>query len=413
LSRPCCLSLASLCLVGVFLFRAQQARADRIPQAISNTQSWRMQGNVRPHLQPKLDRGPVDPSFPMQGMKLVFQLTSSQETALNALLQQQMDPSSANYHGWLTPEEYANRFGLFPADIRRLTSWLQQQGFTNIVPARSGTWIGFNGSAAQVQTVFHTTIHQYLVNGQMHYANIVEPSLPGVFRGVIAAISGLNDFRPQARVVVKSVQPYFTSSLSGNHFLAPDDFATIYDVQGLYASGINGAGQAIAIMGQSDLSKDTGHNNRYDVVTFRDVSNLPPVDLQVILVPGSSDPGIVKNDVDEANLDVEWSGAVARNAKLIYVNSQNALFNSLQYAVDQNLAPVISLSYGDCEPNFSSSDISTLTGIAQQANAQGQTIVSSAGDSGPADCDYSSDPNNPVKSATHGYAVDVPASFPT
>ncbi|MGC2111035.1 MAG: S53 family peptidase, partial [Candidatus Korobacteraceae bacterium] len=113
-----------------------------------------------------------------------------------------------------------------------------------------------------------------------------------------------------------------------------------------------------------------------------------------------------------ANLDLEWSGAVARNAKLIYVNSQNALFDSLQYAVDQNLAPVISISYGDCEANFSSSDISTLTHLAQQGNAQGQTLVASSGDSGAADCDYSSDPNHPVKSATHGYAVDVPASLP-
>ena len=103
---------------------------------------------------------------------------------------------------------------------------------------------------------------------------------------------------------------------------------------------------------------------------------------------------------------------MARNAKLIYVNSKNALFTSLQYAVDQNLAPVISISYGLCEAQFSSTDIATLTAMGQQANAQGQTIVSSSGDSGAADCDYSADPNNPVKSATHGYAVDVPASLP-
>ena len=84
----------------------------------------------------------------------------------------------------------------------------------------------------------------------------------------------------------------------------------------------------------------------------------------------------------------------------------------LQYAVDQNLAPVISISYGLCEAQFSSTDIATLTATGQQANAQGQTIVTSSGDSGPADCDFNSDPNNPVKSATHGYAVDVPASLP-
>ena len=410
--RPRCHTLVFLWLVGLCLFPAEQALADRIPQNISEAQSWRMQGNVHPHLRPELDRGPVSGSLQLQGMTLVFQLTATQQTSLAALLQHQTDPSSANYHRWLTPEEYANRFGLSAADVSRISDWLRHQGFSNIIPARSRTWIGFSGSAAQVETVFHTAIHQYLVDGQMHYANTVEPSLPGAFRGVIAAIGGLNDFRPQPRAIVRSAQPHFTSGLSGNHFLAPDDFATIYDVQGLYASGIDGAGQAIAIMGQSDLSKDSGHEDQYDVVTFRDVSKLPPVDLQTILVPGISDPGIVQNDVDEANLDVEWSGAVARNAKLIYVISHNALFNSMQYAVDQSLAPVISLSYGDCEANFSSADISTLTGITQQANAQGQTIVASSGDSGPADCDLTTDPKNPVKIATHGYAVDVPASFP-
>ncbi len=208
------------------------------------------------------------------------------------------------------------------------------------------------------------------------------------------------------------MHPNFTSEISGKHFLAPDDFATIYDIQGLYGSGITGAGQSIAIVGQSDLSRDTNHGNEYDVMTFRNVSNLPQVSLQVILVPGDQDPGIVKDDVDEANLDVEWAGAVAKDASLIFVNSQNALFNAMQYAVDQNLAPVISISYGLCEAQLSSSDISTLSTLTQQANAQGQTIVASSGDSGPADCDYSADPNNPVKSATHGYAVDMPASLP-
>ena len=296
--------------------------------------------------------------------------------------------------------------------MARAAQWLRQQGFTNVLPARSRTWISFSGTAAQVQAAFHTSVHQYLLRGELHYANATEPALPAAFRGVVTSIGGLNDFRPKVRGTAHSVLPHFTSDLSGNHYLAPDDFATIYDVKGLYNSGVDGSGRTIVVVGQSDLSKDSGHNDQYDVVTFRSVSNLPAASLQVVLVPGDSDPGLVSADADEANLDLEWSGAVARNAALVYVNSQNALFDAAQYAVDQDLGDVISISYGDCEANFSSSDISTLTRLAQQANAQGQTMVASTGDSGAADCDYSSDPNNPVKSATHGYAVDVPASLP-
>ena len=387
------------------------AWAERIPQAIDNASTWRLRGNVHPMARAEYDRGAVEGSTPMEGMKLVFQLTPAQQVALDTLLKEQLDPSSPTYHHWLTPEEYAVRFGVSPDDMARVANWLRQQGFTNIAAARSRTWIGFNGLAAQVEAAFQTPVHQYLVNGKMHYANAAEPSLPSAFRGVVIAVSSLNNFRPRPYSVV---HPHFTSDVSGKHFLAPDDFATIYNVQGLYNSGLDGSGVSIAVMGQTDLSTDSNHNGQYDVQTFRSVSlpKLPAVNLQVVLVPGQSDPGSDAPDQDEANLDLEWASAVARNAKLIYVNSNNALFSSMQYAVDQNLAPVISISYGLCEAQFSGSDIATLTGLGQQANAQGQTIVTSSGDSGPADCDYSSDPNNPVKSATHGYAVDVPASLP-
>ena len=265
-----------------------------------------------PRARAEFDRGAVDGSLQMEGMRLVFQPTPEQECSLDILLQQQLDPSSPNYNNWLTPEQYADRFGLSPGDINRVADWLRRQGFTSVIEARSRTWISFNGSAAQVEAAFHTPIHQYLVNGEMHYANTAEPALPGAFRDVVMAIGALNDFRPRPHGIVRSVHPNFTSEISGNHFLAPDDFATIYDIQGLYNSGINGSGQAIAVMGQTDLSTDTNHDNQYDVQTFRSVSNLPAANLQVILVTGQTDPGSTTADQDEANLDLEWSGAVAR-----------------------------------------------------------------------------------------------------
>jgi subtilase family serine protease len=403
--------LALFVLAGLGLLSPVSAPAQRIPPKIDNASVQRLRGNVTPIARPEFDRGSVNPSLPMQGMKLVFGLTPAQQKSMDTLLAQQQDRTSANYHHWLTPEQYAERFGVSATDIQRAATWLRQQGFSHVTASRSRTWIAFSGSAAQVESAFRTSIHQYVVNGGTYYANTTDPSLPSTLRGVVQGITGLNDFRPRARGIV--VHPDFTSQLSGKHFLAPDDFATIYDLHGLYASGITGAGQTIAIMGQSDLSTDTNHGNQYDVVTFRQVSNLPSVNLQVVLVPGDQDPGIVSNDVDEANLDVEWSGAVARDATLIYVNSQNALFSAMPYAIDQDLAPVISISYGLCEASLSSSEINTLMTVTQQANAQGQTIVASSGDTGPADCDFTTDPKNPVKIATHGYAVDVPASLPS
>ncbi len=169
--------------------------------------------------------------------------------------------------------------------------------------------------------------------------------------------------------------------------------ATIYDIAPLLAAGTNGSGQKIAIMGQTDI-------NLSDIQAFRSQFNLPANTPQVILT--GRDPGTSSTDLPEADLDIEWAGAVARNATILYVNSTN-VFTSAQYAIDQNLAPVISMSYGGCEAENSSSTRS----LAQQAAAQGISWVASAGDSGAAGCDSSSS-----SVATHGLAVNVPASFP-
>ncbi len=187
--------------------------------------------------------------------------------------------------------------------------------------------------------------------------------------------------------------------------IAPGDFYTIYNESPLLASSINGQGVSIAIMGQTDISLT-------DVAAFRTASGLCttvtstcPNPLPTVKLIGS-DPGTSPGDLDEAMLDVEWAGAVAPNANIIYVNSTN-VFSSLTTAIGNNLAPIISISYGDCEANFASTNsLAPYNLFFQQANAQGQTIVGPAGDSGATDCDFDDYP------AVGGLAVDFPASSP-
>jgi uncharacterized protein (TIGR03437 family) len=105
----------------------------------------------------------------------------------------------------------------------------------------------------------------------------------------------------------------------------------------------------------------------------------------------------------EADLDLEWSGAVARNANLIYVYARS-VNTAVQYAIDRNLAPVLSMSYGGCEVVSSMG----LRAIAQQANAQGITWIASSGDTGAVQCDR----GNPTQEATKGPTISVPAGYP-
>jgi uncharacterized protein (TIGR03437 family) len=125
----------------------------------------------------------------------------------------------------------------------------------------------------------------------------------------------------------------------------------------------------------------------------------------LILVPNTKDPGISTSDLPEADLDLEWSGATAPHATLVYVYSYDVT-DAVQYVIDQNLAPVLSVSYGLCEPLSLRSDMLTLQSWARQANAQGMTWVNAAGDSGGADCLSGTSSNGA------GLAVDSPADTP-
>jgi subtilase family serine protease len=323
------------------------------------------------------------------------------------LLAAQQNPTSTSFHQWLTPEQYGDRFGVAQSDVDKVSAWLQSKGFDVVETPASRNQIVFSGTAGQVEAAFHSEIHQYASAGQKFYANATDVSLPIAFAGIVAGVRGLNNFRMKPRALRNKesnslVQPNFTSSISGSNYISPGDFATIYDLNPLYSAGtaINGANQSIVIAGQSDIVLA-------DIANFRTASGLAANVPQKVLVT-TTNPGVIVGDVQESSLDVEWAGAVARNANIIFVYSNNGAFDSVAYAISHNLAPVISISYGGCEPMFSASDVNSLVLMAQQANAQGITIVAASGDGGATDCDGDLS-NYP---AVLGLNLDVPASIP-
>ncbi len=367
---------------------AQPARIPRIDRA----QRFTLTGNVHPRAIPQDDQGRVEPSLELSYVTLSFAQSDAQKADLARFLVDQQTPGSPNYHRWLTPEQFADRFGLAQSDLDKIQNWVQSEGLNVVSVARGRTWLAVSGSAAQIESAFRTELHHYMVSGERHFANSTEPSIPAALSGVVRSIRGLNDFRPKARG--RTLKPDFTSTTS-RHYLAPNDLATIYNINPLYNAGIDGAGQTIAVAGQTQVDLS-------DIQQFRTRFALAPNDPTVMLVPGSRDPGVVSDDLGEADLDIEWSGAVARNAKILFVYAFDVM-TAVQYAIDQNLAPVLSLSYGLCELETSPSDLSTMQSWAQQANAQGMTWFAASGDSGAADCN---DPQHP------GLSVDAPGSIP-
>lgn len=367
------------------------APAERIRGPVEGVGSVPLKGNISRRAQAATDLGALDLSVRITGMKLVLGQTPEQAAALEQLLEDQRNPSSPDFERWLTPEEYGASFGVSENDIGKLTSWLQSRGFAIEQVARARNWITFSGTAAEVARAFRTELHRYDAAGENHFANASEPWIPASLAGVVTGIRGLDDFRPRPLRPAVKINPDFNAT-NGFHYLGPGDLAAIYDIQALYKAGFDGTGQKLVIAGQTDISLA-------DIRSFRSQFGLPAKDPQLVLV--GADPGTNPSDRIEADLDIEWSGAVARNATVIYVYSQN-VFESLQYAIDQDLAPVASVSYGGCEAGGS---LSYRT-LAQQANAEGITWMNSSGDSGAAGCDYGGE------AAAQGPAVTFPADIP-
>ncbi len=375
-----------------------QAQPDRIHAPIAGGPTVVLPGHVPPRARPEFDQGPVAPSFPLPAITIYLKPTPSQQTALRQLLAAQQNPASPDFHKWLTPEQYADRFGASQNDVNRISAWLKSQGLDSQRVARSRTWIQFSGTAQQVENAFHTQIHRYLENGQLHYANSSDPSVPAALSPMVLSVRGMNDFRLKPLSRRSSGLGPDNTTGNGDHQMAPDDFATIYDVAPLYTEGIDGTGQKLVIVGQTDI-------NVSDIQAFRAKFNLPAMNLQQILVPGQADPGIDQNNLPEADLDLEWSGAVARGATIIYVNSGD-VFTSVVEAIDQAYAPVISMSYGVCE-GANLGALPTEQQLAQQANSEGITWLAASGDNGAAACE---DANAAI--AQDGLAVGAPGSIP-
>lgn len=366
----------------------------RLLAPIEESKTVRLVGNVHPLAAATASTStPVDPGTPMERMVLRLKSSPAQEAQLAQLITQQNDPKSPLFHRYLTPAEFAAQFGVADSDIAKLTAWLKGHGFTlEDVPGGKRSII-FSGTAAQVNSAFKTEIRSFRVSGEKHIGNIDDPQIPAALADVVGGFVQLNDF--QAKHSMTRLKPLPQAMPAGaqydaadGHYLAPADYATIYDLSPLYSSGINGAGQSIAIISRSNIALS-------DIETFRSTFALPPNDPQVVIV--DVDPGYrYDGNSTEATLDTEWAGAIAPNATIKLIagrctNTSDGVAAAELYAVANNVAPIISVSYGLCESELSAGGTAFYSALWEQAAAQGQTVIVSSGDTGAAGCNSQSD----------------------
>jgi hypothetical protein len=395
----------------------------RIVNPVDDAQLVTLHGTVSPLASRRNDLGAAPDGLQLERMHLVLKRSDTQEAALKQLIDEMHTPGSPNYHKWLTPDQFGAQFGPSDQDIAAVTTWLTTHGFSvrGINPGHQT--IEISGSAAQLRNAFHTQIHQYAVNGQTRYSNANDPQIPAALAPVVGGFVSLNNFpvRSYAHSLGKAqydpstnqATPEWTMGSSGalSLVLAPKDYAVQYDLSPLYTANVNGAGQSIAIINESNIN--VGLVNQ-----FRTLFGLPNNPPQVIIdgndpgIDGINNPGGPNFASMEAYLDVEWAGAVAQNATIYLViaadtSLQNGLILAAERAVYSNIAPIISVSFGNCEVNLLQNNL-FLSSLWEQAAAQGITVAVSTGDAGSAGCDN----DNTESYAVNGQAVNGFASTP-
>jgi subtilase family serine protease len=417
--------------------RGSVSAKPRVEQRIDQGSLVTLRGHMIKALTPDRDLGIVEDAKPLR-LYLNLQRSAAQQKDLDTLISEQQNPASPNFHKWLTPEQFGERFGVAQSDINEITHWLGTQGFEVTSVAKNASVINFTATAGGVNHTFHAQLHYWNIAGGRYAAPASEPAIPAALAGVVSGIAGLNQIPAHkhhtpihqerydaethkwysvepAGAEAASTQSHFHAS-NGAYDMTPQDFYTIYNVNPTFNAGNRGAGSTIGIIGSGPFNYGTvsggnagGTATGGDVVTFRKLFGITtPLNLQI--QHGSANFPCIGgggDDSAESALDVEWSSALAPAATIIFNDCQDTsdtFLTEVQALVDANQADVISSSLGFSEPNVSLADTQGYEAAFTQAAAQGQTVLSAQGDSGSNDVDFG------APQGTHGLSVDYPGS---
>ena len=353
---------------------------------------------------------PVAHANPGAQLNMAVTMALRNRPALDQLLHDQQNPASPRYHQWLTSAQFSSRFNPTQGDVDTVAQWLSSQGFTVTGSSVARRSVTFSGTVADAEHAFGVNIMTF--GDGTSYSNVIDPAIPARFGAIISRIGGLDNFMhaipahpsltslpaaaggwtPDRPMLLASSSSASLSerdaavavpdvTIGGITSFGPSDFRSFYNENPLISSGITGAGAGcIAIVGVSDFLPAA-------VNLFNSTFSLPASSITTVLADGA-DPGF--NDAqDEAQLDLEWSHAVAPGAPTRYylgngpTSVNGPIVDSIQTAVNDNLCGVISVSFSLCGAS-STFFTNTVSPIYAEMASHGQSIFISAGDFGAA-----------------------------
>jgi uncharacterized repeat protein (TIGR03803 family) len=297
-------------------------------------------------------------------LNLAIGLPLRNQKDLEALIEQLYNPASPQYRHYLTPGQFAERFGPSKEDYEALIVFAKACGLTVVATHPNRTLLDVSGSVEAIERAFHVNmqIYQHPTEARTFHAPDVEPSVDLAVR--VLHIGGINTlnlprcFPHNVGANRSRIVPALGGSGPGGGFLGSD-------FRNAYAPGISltGAGQAVAL-----VEFDGYYTN--DITDYEHLTGLTNVPLQNVLLNGfDGTPGSANG---EAALDIEMAISMAPGLSKVLVYEGYYEADVLNQIATDNLARQISCSwFGFGQP---------VHQIFQQFAAQGQSFFEVSGD---------------------------------
>ncbi len=360
-------------------------------------------------------------------LNVTVALVPRDPAALQTFAEQVSTPGSSVYHQYVTPAEFAQRFGATPAAIEAVDSSLRAHGLEPGPLSANGLSIPVSATAGQLESAFSLSFDRLaLPSGRTAVATTAAPLVDSSIAGLVQGVVGLSSVSaprpllqrtvPRAQranaaghVVTGGPQPCVAAQQAGpaNGAYTTDQVAAAYGFSGLYSQGDLGAGETIAVYELEPYSAS-------DIAAYQSCYGTH-VPIANVAVDGGAGNG---PGTGEAALDIEQTVGLAPGATVLVYEGPNANsgapgagpYDTWSAIVNQDRAQVVTGSWGQCEALEGSSDARAENTLFQEAAAQGQTLVAASGDNGSEDCDAlalsgGGPPNTSL-------AVDDPASQP-
>ncbi len=160
-------------------------------------------------------------------LKLEIFLATHDQAQLDELSDQLQDPNSPQYHHWLTPAQFNQRFGPTAADVAAITQWLTGQGFSVTFSSAQQRRITFTGDVGTAQDAFQ--VHMVQSRDGKTFGNVEDPQVPASLAPKIGYLSGLDNLHANLWNTVIADPPSLLGNTPTVPLFGPTDIQNFSD----------------------------------------------------------------------------------------------------------------------------------------------------------------------------------------